>query len=91
VYAITLESLLEAFLLAFVSASAIAAVTALITLLRYLRRMDRTLRGVAHRQSHVVRWAKHVGRILGVRFPLDSDHDLSPWDDTDPDDDVNGT
>ena len=33
-----------------------------------------------HRQGHVLRWAKTVGRHVGIPFPLPDDEDLDEWD-----------
>lgn len=56
-----------------------------IALLRFIRRTDRDrvdrMEGTAHRQWHVIRWAKVVGRHVDVPFPLPEDvDDHADWD-----------
>lgn len=67
------------------TASAAAVVAGAIALIRFIHREDQSrldrIAGTAHRQWHVVRWAKVVGRHVGIPFPLPDDiDDKDEWD-----------
>jgi hypothetical protein len=93
VFALTGAAWWDAFLIGLAVAAAGAAVAAVVSLIRFIRNEDRHRmdlmheeidrgRRLEHRQNHVVRWARAVGRKVGIPFPLDDgDDDPNHWQD----------
>ena len=77
--------IIEAFFVALATATAGVFIGGVVALMRFIRRMDAQridqLKGTQHRQWHVVRWARVVGRHVGIPFPLEDDiDDNDEWD-----------
>lgn len=85
-YGAHVEHILEGFLIGLVTAAAAAIVAGVVGLLRFIRRTDQarmdSIAGTTHRQWHVIRWAKAMGRLEGHHpFPLPDDVDNDDeWD-----------
>jgi hypothetical protein len=75
----------DAVLIGIASAIGAVIVGGVVALIRFIRRtdadrMDR-IAGTQHRQWHVIRWARVVGKKVGVPFPLEDDTDTdTEWD-----------
>lgn len=95
VYAITTTEFWNAFWGGIAIATAAAFVAGVVALFRFIRRTDAhriatleeaalTAEKVERRQNHVIRWARAVGRKVGIPFPLDDgSDDPAQWHDED--------
>lgn len=73
---------LDLFIGAAITASVGLIAGGIVALVRFIHRTDEDrlhrLDRVMHRQGHVVRWARAVGRHVGIPFPLRED--LEEWE-----------